>query len=65
MPIAAFFLPKKLKHIFGILPTHWIFQSIDNLSKELPIGIVLTICFLFFGISLWLVSKLFIKKHFI
>lgn len=65
IPIAAFFVPEKIKHIFGILPTHWVFQSIDNLSKDLPVGIVSTIGFLFLGILLWLVSRLFIKKHFI
>lgn len=65
IPIAAFFVPEHIKNIFGILPTHWIFQSIDKISHHLPIGIVAIIGFLFFGILLWFVSRLFIRKHFI
>lgn len=65
IPIAAFFVPEQIKNIFGILPTHWVFQSIDKISHHLPIGIVVVIGFLFFGILLWFVSRSFIRKHFI
>lgn len=65
IPTAAFFVPEQIKNIFGILPTHWVLQSIDKVSHHLPIGIVVVIGFLFFGILLWFVSRLFIRKHFI
>lgn len=65
IPIAAFFVPEQIKNIFGILPTHWVFQSIDKISHNLPIGSVAAIGFLFFGILLWFVSRLFIRKHFV
>lgn len=65
IPIAAFFVPEKIKHIFGIFPTHWIFQSINSVTNNLSIGIVSTIGFLFLGTLLWVVSRLFIQKHFV
>ena len=65
IPIAAFFVPEQIKNIFGILPTHWVFQSIDHISHHLPIGLVVVIGFLFFSILLWFVARLFFRKHFI
>ena len=41
--IAAFFVPEKIKHPFGIFPTHWIFQSIDNVTMGISINYLLTI----------------------
>jgi len=65
LPIAAFFVPEKIKHIFGIFPTHWIFQSVDNVAKGISIITMSTIGFIFLGVLLFFVSKPFIKKHFI
>ncbi|MCG8699034.1 MAG: ABC transporter permease [Bacteroidales bacterium] len=65
VPIAAFFVPEKIKHIFGIFPSHWIFQSIDNITNGISISITASIGFIFIGIFTWFVSKLFVKKHFI
>jgi len=65
IPIIAFFVPEKIKHIFGVLPTHWIFQSIDNVTNQLPIIRFSTIGFLFIGGLIWLVSKQFVRKHFV
>lgn len=65
IPIAAFFVPEKVKHIFGIFPTHWIFQSIDNITKGISIGFTVSVGFLFIGLFTWLVSKKFIQKHFV
>ncbi len=64
IPIAAFFVPEKFKHFFGFFPTHWIFQSIENITKGLSIALVSVIGYLFLGLLLWFVSKRFIKKHF-
>jgi len=65
IPIAAFFVPENIKHLFGVLPTHWIFQSVDNATKGLSIGLVSGIGLLFLGVSFWGASKLFIRKHFV
>jgi fluoroquinolone transport system permease protein len=64
IPIAAFFVPEKFKHFFGIFPTHWIFQSVDNVTKGVSITTISIIGFLFLGLLLLFVSKQFIKKHF-
>lgn len=64
IPIAAFFVPEKFKHFFGFFPTHWIFQSVDNVTKGLSIATVSIIGFLFLGLLLLFVSKQFIKTHF-
>jgi len=65
IPIVAFFVPEKIKHVFGVLPTHWIFQSIDNLTNQLSIIRLSTIGFSFLGVLLWMASKQFIRKHFV
>lgn len=64
IPIAAFFVPEKFKHFFGIFPTHWIFQCVDNVTKGLSITIISIIGFLLLGLLLLFVSKQFIKNHF-
>ncbi len=65
LPLAAFFLPEGYRHFFGILPTHWIFQTIEYTTQELPIWTVATIGFLYFGVLLVFASKQFIRKHFV
>lgn len=65
IPIAAFFVPEKFKHFFGFFPTHWIFQSVENLTRGISIVTMSTIGFLFLGVLLFFVSKQYIKKHFI
>jgi len=65
IPIVAFFVPEKIKHIFGVLPTHWIFQSIDNVVNQLSIVKFTVIGFLFIGGLIWIASKQFIQKHFV
>ena len=65
LPIFAFFVPEKLKHLFGIFPTHWIFQSVENATQGLPIGFMLTIGFIIFTGMFIYVSRIFIKNHFV
>lgn len=65
IPIAAFFVPEKFVHLFGIFPTHWVFQSIDKATQNLPVGLFSAIGFVFFLVLLWLVSRIFIRKHFV
>lgn len=64
IPIAAFFVPDKFKHLFGFFPTHWIFQSVENVTKGMSIASMSIVGFIFFGLLLFFVSKQFIKKHF-
>lgn len=65
IPFAAFFVPENFKHLFGIFPTHWIFQGVDHITKGLSIGWICGVGFLFLGLLLWFVSKQFIRKHFL
>lgn len=65
VPIAAFFVPEKFRHFFGFFPTHWIFQSVENVTKGMSIAAMSTIGFLYFVILLFLVSRQFIRKHFV
>lgn len=65
LPIAAFFLPENFKHVFGFLPTHWIFQLIDSASNQTSILIPASVGFVFFTALLIWVSKQFIRKHFV
>lgn len=64
IPVAAFFVPDSLKHLFGILPTHWIFQSIYNIHNDTPIGWVVSIGFIYFVLLLVYFSRVFFHKHF-
>ncbi|AWW00288.1 ABC transporter permease [Arcticibacterium luteifluviistationis] len=65
IPIAAFFVPDNFKHFFGVLPTHWIFQSIENVCKGDSAYLLIAIGFLFFSVLLWRISRVFIRKHFV
>ncbi|WP_341225674.1 hypothetical protein [uncultured Arcticibacterium sp.] len=65
VPIAAFFVPESFKHFFGFLPTHWIFQSIENATKGVSTSLYVILGFVFFSLLLWFVSKVFVRKHFV
>ncbi|MFZ1561690.1 MAG: hypothetical protein WAT37_17275 [Saprospiraceae bacterium] len=65
IPIAAFFVPDRIKHVFGIFPTHWIFQTIVNVTNNVSIGAISIIGFLYLFVLLFIVSRQFIRKHFV
>jgi fluoroquinolone transport system permease protein len=65
LPLAVYFLPEKFKYVFSVIPTHWIFQSIQNTSQDLSITKTAIVGFVFSILLLILVSKKFIKKHFV
>ncbi len=65
VPIAAFFLPEKFQHLFGIFPTHWVFQSIEQVVLGLSFGLMAVAGFAFLAVLLFGLSKLFIRKHFV
>ncbi len=65
IPIAAFFVPEKWKHLFGIFPTHWIFQSVEAATQESSFTLFALIGFTYMtGLLIW-ISRAFIRKHFI
>lgn len=65
LPIAAFFVPEKLKHLFAFFPIHWVFQSVERASLGLPLGFVLGIGFVFSLALIFFVSRIFMRKHFV
>lgn len=65
LPIAAFFVPDKFEHLFGFLPTHWIYQSIERVCLDMSATLFMTVGTLFFALFIWWISKQFIKKHFV
>ena len=65
LPTAAFFVPDGFVHLFGFLPTHWIFQSIQNITQGVAFTFFALIGVLYFiGLMIWL-SRQFLKKHFV
>ncbi|MDX8338881.1 hypothetical protein SLH46_06790 [Draconibacterium sp. IB214405] len=65
IPIAAFFIPEKFRNLFGIFPTHWVFQTIDRATQNLSIVLFAGIGTVFFLALLWLVTRIFIRRHFV
>jgi fluoroquinolone transport system permease protein len=65
IPLTAFFVPEGWAHLFGVIPTYWIFHSIDNITHGHAAGWTLGIGFVFFVALTWFVSNEFVKKHFV
>lgn len=65
LPVAAFFVPAPWKFLFGVFPTHWVFQSVELATAGLSIGLLAGIGFVFFGLLLWWLSRLFSERHFV
>lgn len=65
VPIASFFVPDGFVHLFGFLPTHWVFQSIIAVIDGNSILLTEVISVLYLsGLIIWFSWK-FIKNHFI
>jgi fluoroquinolone transport system permease protein len=64
IPLAAYFIPAYF-HFFGILPTHWIFYSLDCMVKEQSYVMPLGVGYLFFATLLLFVGKRFVNTHFV
>jgi fluoroquinolone transport system permease protein len=64
IPLVAFFAPSGYSNLFGVIPTHWIFQSMNDMIigeqiiLNTSIGFVLTIVLLTFLV------RRFSKNHF-
>ncbi len=65
IPVAAFFVPEGFIHLFGVLPTHWLFQSIQNITEDLSYVLFATVGVLYFGGLIAWLSRQFLKKHFV
>jgi fluoroquinolone transport system permease protein len=65
IPLVAFFAPSKYTALFGLIPTHWIFQGMNDLILGEPffwdifIGFALTVFLLAFLV------RRFSKNHFV
>ena len=64
IPIAAFFVPDWAVHLFGIFPTHWIFQSISQGTAGEAFGWYALVGFVFFGVLMYVLARTFLRKHF-
>lgn len=66
LPIAAFFITGSWKHFLGLLPTHWLFQSLDSVLNSYSSEASLY-AFFYLVYSLIILSfsvKLYIKTQF-
>lgn len=65
LPLAFYFLEGFWTKIFLLLPTHWIFQSIQNVADNVSPLLTILIGFVFLSVTLVMISRLFLKKHFV
>lgn len=64
LPLAAFFVPAGFQHLFGLLPTHWIYQGIQQMTMgESPV-LFLLIGMVYLLALLLLFSRKFLRFHF-
>ena len=64
LPIIAFFVPGFWQNLFGILPTHWLFQMLFHIINSEAYHWQLIAGLIYFGILLFSLSKKFSKIHF-
>ncbi len=65
LPIAAFFVPQGWKGVFAILPTHWLFQSIDAVVDGSDPALIFSIGFSFMIFLTAYFARLFMSRHFV
>ncbi|GAA5033255.1 hypothetical protein GCM10011506_25240 [Marivirga lumbricoides] len=64
IPFAAFFVPEQFKWAFGLFPTHWLFQGMDQLLAGNSPFLNLGIATAYLLILLIVLSKTFKRSHF-
>ncbi|PHN02302.1 hypothetical protein [Flavilitoribacter nigricans] len=64
VPLAAFFVPAAYRHLFGLLPTHWIFQGIQEMTEGQSGAMYLTIGLVYLALLLVVATKKFLAYHF-
>ena len=63
LPLAAFFI-EKYDSYFGVIPTHWIFQTLHKMIRGESYFMSITIGFGFFSVLLIFIIKRFTRVHF-
>lgn len=64
LPLAAFFVPSGYEHLFGFLPTHWIYQGIQQMTTGASPVLFLLIGMVYFMVLLLLTGRKFLRFHF-
>jgi fluoroquinolone transport system permease protein len=64
LPITAFFIPAPFQHIFALLPSHWVFQAVNQTLLQTMNTWSFIIGFGLMWILIILSSKFFWRKHF-
>jgi len=65
LPLLAFFIPEKFAFLFGLIPSHWIFQEINNFITGQGLYINMGIGFLLSFLMLALLIRQFTVRHFV
>lgn len=65
IPMAAFFIPGSLQILFGLLPTHWVFQSMYNIINAENFHWQILIGLGYFVVLLYILAKRFSIRHFV
>ena len=64
IPLVAFFI-SKYDFLFGVIPTHWAFQTLDHMVTGESIWIPLLIGFVYVLLLLYFIVRRFAKVHFV
>jgi fluoroquinolone transport system permease protein len=64
VPMLAFFVPEDFAFLFGIFPTHWIFQGLNQLIEGGVFFWHILIGFAYFMLLLILMTRRFAREHF-
>ncbi|MCG8322710.1 MAG: hypothetical protein MI921_24630 [Cytophagales bacterium] len=64
LPVIAFFVPDSFSHLFGMLPTHWAFQGLNNVIEGEAFFFNAFIAFIYFLILTTFTVRKFASVHF-
>ena len=64
LPLLAFFVPVSFSFVFAILPTHWAFQSFNQMIADKSFALYLLIGLSYSLLLIGLLAQKFTKKHF-
>ena len=65
IPMVAFFIPGPLRHLFGILPTHWAFQGMYHIINAESYILHIVAGMVYFMVLLYFTARQYAIKHFI
>ena len=64
LPVIAFFVPGSFSHLFGIFPTHWAFQGLNNIIEGETMFVNTAVAFIYFVVLMMVTVRKFSKVHF-